>query len=111
MRQATPGDTVVTYGELVDLVAATLGLRRSRVHAPLPLCMLAAHTRSLASKSSFLSPEALRGVNQHADLDHGDLARDCGYAPVTLESGLRAALGPAGALAPDREMTEPPGAA
>ena len=84
------GASVLRFRDLVDAILAARGRRRLRVHVPLAACEMAARVVApMLGGRSFLSPEALLGLNEDAALDHHDLARDCGYRPRTLESGLR----------------------
>ncbi len=87
------GATVVTFDQLVARLAAALGVRRTLVHVPLPLAMAAATLAATLSPSFFLTPEALLGLNQDADLDFRPFADACGYRPRTLDEGLAEALG------------------
>ena len=87
---AASGATVVTFDELVTRIAGALGVARPLVHVPLPLAMAAARLAVRLSPTFFLTPEALLGLNQDADLDHAPFARACGYAPRTLDEGLAA---------------------
>lgn len=90
------GATVVTFDEYVDCISAVLGRRAPvKLHVPLPLCMVIGHAVERVVGPSFVSPAALRGVNEDATLDCRPFQDDCGYLPVTLEVGLRAALRPA----------------
>ena len=87
------GATVVSFDELVGRVAAALGVTRTLVHVPLPLAMAAASLAVRISPSFFLTPEALLGLNQDADLDFRPFADACGYHPRTLDEGLADMLG------------------
>lgn len=83
------GATVIAFRELVDAVVRALGRRRLRVHAPLWACRVAARVLApVLGPRSFLSPEALHGVNEDAALDHAELTRDFGFRPRTLDAGL-----------------------
>jgi uncharacterized protein YbjT (DUF2867 family) len=84
------GATVVSFDELVARIAAALGVRRRLVHIPLPLAMAAARVAVRLFPGFFLTPEALSGLVQDADLDHAPFARSCGYRPRTLDAGLAA---------------------
>jgi hypothetical protein len=55
--------------------------------------MAAATLAVKVSPSFFLTPEALLGLNQDADLDFRPFADACGYHPRTLDEGLAGALG------------------
>lgn len=88
------GATALAFRELVDAILRAQGRRRLRVHAPLWACHLAARVLApLLGPRSFLTPEALLGLNEDADRDHGELARDLGFRPRTLESGLAQLFG------------------
>jgi hypothetical protein len=87
------GATVVTFDELVTRIASALGVARKLVHVPLPLAMAAATLAVRVSPSFFLTPEALLGLNQDANLDFEPFAEACGYRPRTLDDGLAAGLG------------------
>lgn len=82
------GDSVVTFNELVDAVAAAMGRRRIRVHAPLWLCRIAANATERLMPGSFLSRDAIVGLTQDAILDHSELSREFGWRPLDLTSGL-----------------------
>jgi nucleoside-diphosphate-sugar epimerase len=88
------GGTVVRFEELADMILAEIGLSRVKVRIPAPLCTALARVVSGVLPSSFLSPEAILGLSQDATLDHGEFHRDCGYAPLPLEVGLKRALSP-----------------
>ena len=87
------GGTVVTFDALVLAIAGALGLRRRLVHVPLPLAMGAARVAVRLSPSFFLTPEALLGLNQDADLDYVPFREACGYDPRPLDAGLKADFG------------------
>jgi len=86
------GATVVRFEELVDLICAEAGLRRIKVHVPMSLLRLASHVVGRLP-GSFLTPESLSGITQDATLDHSDFREECGFFPVTLDVGLKRALG------------------
>lgn len=88
------GATALPFRDLVDAILRAQGRRRLRVHAPLWACHLAAHVLApLLGPRSFLTPEALLGLNEDAARDHGELVRDFGFRPRTLESGLAQLFG------------------
>lgn len=82
------GATVVTFNELVDLIVASAGLRRVKVHVPLAICAAAAVLIARLSESSMLSPESLRGLSQDATIDYAPFEHECGYRPLALAEGL-----------------------
>jgi NADH dehydrogenase len=87
------GATVVDFDELVTRIAAALGRGRRLVHVPLSLAMAAARLAVRVSPAFFLTPEALLGLNQDANIDFEPFARACGYRPRTLDDGFAAGLG------------------
>ena len=88
------GATVLELRALVDAILQAQGRRRLRIHAPLWACRLAARVLGpVLGPRSFLSSEALLGLNEDATLDHAELARDFGFRPRTLESGLAELFG------------------
>jgi len=89
------GSSVVTFNELVDAVAAAMGRRRLRLHAPLWLCRAAAAAAERLKPGSFLSRDAIVGLTQDATLDHSELRREFGWRPLDLTSGLELYFGSA----------------
>src|SRR5262249_16181516 len=81
------GGTVLTFAALVRAIAHSLGVRRRLLHVPLSLSYAAARIAVRLSPTFFLTPEALEGLNQDADLDHAPFAAACGYAPRALADG------------------------
>jgi NADH dehydrogenase len=87
------GATVVTFDEYVDRISILLGRRPPlKVHVPLSLCIAVGRLVDALVGPSVVSPAALRGLNEDATLDWQPFQDDCGYAPATLDVGLRAAL-------------------
>jgi nucleoside-diphosphate-sugar epimerase len=89
------GGSVVTFNELVDAVAAAMGRRRIRLHAPLWFCRIAAAAAERLTPGSFLSRDAIVGLTQDATLDHSELLREFGWKPLDLSSGLALYFGSA----------------
>jgi nucleoside-diphosphate-sugar epimerase len=89
------GSSVVTFNELVDAVAAAMGRRRIRLHAPLWLCRIAATASERLRPGSFLNRDAIVGLTQDATLDHSELLREFGWRPLDLTSGLALYFGSA----------------
>ena len=114
------GATALTFNEFVDRLTHAIGVKRVKVHVPLMLCQVAAHTLTRLAGPSFFSPEALLGINEDASSDHTALAADCGYQPVTLDDGLAMVFGCEGvpplpldrdaALKPPQQPAQGPGA-
>lgn len=90
------GATALPFKELIDRLAAAQGKKRIRLHAPLWVLHLAARVLGpLLGPSSFLSRDALLGINEDASLDYGPFAADCGYTALSLEQGLQRLYGSA----------------
>jgi len=89
------GGSVVTFNELIDAVAAAMGRRRIRLHAPLWLCRIAATAAERLKPDSFLSRDAIVGLTQDATLDHSELLSEFGWSPLDLTSGLALYFGSA----------------
>lgn len=66
---------------------------RSKAEAERLVRESGAYTLATLLPSSFVSPEAILGLSQNADLDFGAFRDECGYQPVTLDVGLRKAFG------------------
>jgi NADH dehydrogenase len=89
------GGSAVTFNELVDAVAAAMGRRRVRLHAPLWLCRIAAALAERVNPNSFLSRDAIVGLTQDATLDNTAFVREFGWKPLDLASGLALYFGSA----------------
>jgi NADH dehydrogenase len=88
------GATALPFKELIDRLAAAQGKKRLRLHAPLWALYLAARALGpLLGPSSFLSRDALLGINEDASLDYGPFAADCGYTALSLDQGLERLFG------------------
>ena len=85
---------MVTFDQFVDRIAAVLKVRRRKVHIPLRICALGARIAAPLLGPSFFSPEAIRGINENAAIDCGPFRDECGYDPVSLQTGLARALAP-----------------
>lgn len=96
------GATVVTFDELVGKIAAAQGVRRRLVHVPYGAAMAAARVAVRLSPSFFLTPDALLGLNQDADLDYRPFESACGWVPRTLDAGLSSEFVPGASRASTR---------
>jgi NADH dehydrogenase len=86
------GRTVATFDELADRIAAALGRSRVKLHVPLRLCRPIARVAGRFAPGSSLTPDVIAGLTQDATLDWEEFARDCGYSPLSLATGLERAL-------------------
>lgn len=82
------GPTVVTFNELIDSIVSALGSRRTKIHVPMTLCRVAAHTLAALGGDGFFGPDALVGLSQDATLDIEPFRRECGFDPRPLTQGL-----------------------
>lgn len=87
------GGTMVSMRDLVGHIAKAEGLFRMRVPLPLTLCRLASRALSRVLPAAAYTPDALLGLSEDADLDHGRFREECGYAPLTLEQGFARVFG------------------
>jgi NADH dehydrogenase len=93
------GGEVITLGELGRLVLALQGRPKRFVSLPVPLCRVVAMALGAVMKRPPLTPYAIAGFTNHADLDPSDAMRDLGYRPRGVRAGLAACLS-AGRRAP-----------
>jgi nucleoside-diphosphate-sugar epimerase len=90
-RQYTlAGQRAVTYDQLVDLIAAAVGVRPVKVHLPVPLVLaLARLLPAAAGRRLGLEPEQVRRLQEDKSCSIAAAAADLGFAPVDLVEGLR----------------------
>lgn len=88
------GATALAFRDLVDAILRAQDRRRLQIRVPLWACLLAARALApILGPRSFLTPDALVGLHEDATLDHGELTRDFGFHPRTLDSGLAQLFG------------------
>ena len=82
-----PGGSVHSLGEIVRMISKLLVKRVVPVPVPLPLALLA-----VKMTGSRIDPEQIERLREDKVFPYDDAARDLGYAPMTLEEGLRLLL-------------------
>jgi NADH dehydrogenase len=82
------GPESITLGELARLVLELEGAQRPFLHVPLPVCRALAAALGRVMKSPPLTPYAIAGFTNHADLDCAQATLDFGYAPRGVRDGL-----------------------
>jgi nucleoside-diphosphate-sugar epimerase len=88
------GGEAVTLAELGRLVLAQQGRRKPFVHVPAPLCAALAVLLGLVMKDPPLTPYAVAGFVNHADLDPGLAAAELGYHPLGVRAGIARCFSP-----------------
>jgi len=82
------GPESITLGELARLVIELEGAQRPFLHVPLPVCRALAAALGRVMKSPPITPYAIAGFTNDADLDCAQATRDFGYAPRGVRDGL-----------------------
>jgi len=82
------GGESITLEGLGRLVLERLGEGKPFLHLPVPLCRALAQVLTLAMKDPPLTPYAVAGFTNHADLDCADAVRDLGYRPRGVRAGI-----------------------
>jgi NADH dehydrogenase len=106
------GPDVVSIADFGRRLLRAHGQRRLFVPVPVWLCRALARVLPLVMKYPPLTPNAISGIVNDADLDPGLAMRELGYRPIPLDEGLRRCFAvtplerPA-ALAPSPEGNSP----
>jgi nucleoside-diphosphate-sugar epimerase len=82
------GGESITLEGLGRLMLDRLGEAKPFLHLPVPLCRALAQVLTLAMKDPPLTPYAVAGFTNHADLDCADAVRDLGYRPRGVRAGI-----------------------
>ena len=83
------GPDAVTIAELGKKLLALHGLRRLFVPIPVVLCRALARVLARVMTRPPLTPNAIAGIVNDANLDPGLAMRELGYRPISLDEGLR----------------------
>jgi nucleoside-diphosphate-sugar epimerase len=88
------GGETITLADLGRLVLTLEG--RPKVFLPIPtlLCRAVAHGLAAVMANPPLTPYAVAGFTNHADLDPSEAMRDLGWQPRGVRAGLAACLRP-----------------
>jgi NADH dehydrogenase len=82
------GPEVLTYEQMVDTVMSVIGVRRAKVHVPVPLVKPGAWLMERLMPRPLLTPEQLRLLEVDSIGEMGAVERDFGFAPTALQEGL-----------------------
>jgi nucleoside-diphosphate-sugar epimerase len=99
--EAAPGRTynlsggeTITLAELGRLVLALEGKSKPFLPIPIFLCRALAHGLAAVMKNPPLTPYAVAGFTNHADLDPAQAMAELGWRPRGVRAGLAACLAP-----------------
>jgi len=82
------GGSVVTYNELVELVAGLLERRVKLIHLPVKLSIAAVGLTRWLPRSFRISREQVLRLNEDKAFSHEEATRDFSYTPMSLGDGL-----------------------
>ncbi|HVT09132.1 MAG TPA: NAD(P)H-binding protein [Polyangia bacterium] len=88
------GPEAITLRDLAKLVLQLEGASRPFLHVPLPVCRALAEVLSRVMPNPPLTPYAVAGFTNDADLDCGTATADFGYAPRGVREGLARSIAP-----------------
>lgn len=83
------GPDLVSLDELLDRIAANCGRRGRKLHVPYPLALLAVRAAVWLLPRAPVSVSNVLGSNQPIPLDSAPAHHDFGFAPMSLDQGLR----------------------
>jgi len=83
------GAKALTYNEVVDITAKTLGKKAIKIHIPIKLSynLLKAYEK-ITSKPRLKAEQVLR-LNENKDFFHEEARMDFGYNPLSFEEGIK----------------------
>jgi len=87
------GGESITLEAFGRLLLETRGERKPFLHLPIPMCRALATVLTAAMKDPPLTPYAVAGFTNHADLDCGQAVRDLGYRPRGVREGIESCFG------------------
>jgi NADH dehydrogenase len=83
------GPEAISIADFGRLLLRVHGERRLFLPVPVPLCRALAFAAKRLMKRPPLTPNAISGIVNDADLDPGLAMRELGYRPIALEEGIR----------------------
>ena len=92
MDRWNPIREAITLRDLGKLILQLEGRSRPFLHLPLPFCRALANLLGRVMKDPPLTPYAVAGFTNDADLDCAQAVADFGYAPRGMEEGMRQTL-------------------
>jgi nucleoside-diphosphate-sugar epimerase len=93
------GGEAISLDALARLILELSGERRPIVHVPVPLCRAVATVLGWVMTDPPITPYAIAGFTNDADLDPASAIADLGYSPRGVRAGLRSCF-PAAASKP-----------
>ena len=83
------GAAPLTFNEVIDQVCAAMGVRRIKIHVPLPVAQRLARLANRLQKRVRITSEQLLRLNENKVFDYADAQRDIGFHPRTFAEGIR----------------------
>jgi NADH dehydrogenase len=82
------GPDAISIADFARLLLRQHGERRLLLPVPVPLCRALAHVMTRLIERPPLTPNAISGIVNDADLDPGLAVRELGYHPLSLADGI-----------------------
>jgi NADH dehydrogenase len=82
------GGEAISMRDFAKLILEHRGRSRRFVHLPLPICRGIAALAGLVQRTPLLTPSAIAGIVNDADLDPIEAMRDLGYRPAGVRAGF-----------------------
>src|SRR5262249_28848310 len=92
------GGEELTFEELLDRIAACIGVRKRPLHIPIPLMMLVAHVFSLLPARPPVTPDQLALLEEGSTADPKEMLQVFNFQPIGFREGIRAYLYTSAAL-------------
>ena len=92
---ALAGPRALPYGELVDLVAAAVGVRPLKLHIPVSLALAAIRLAQGIALNLPLDAEQVRRLQEDKEYSIDEARKDLGFTPVDFEEALASIYRPA----------------
>jgi uncharacterized protein YbjT (DUF2867 family) len=87
------GKDPLTYNQVIDTVAASLGKRIWKLHLPyMPIVRTLQFTERLRIRLPIKAEQALR-LNENKDFSYAEAQKDFGFSPRNFEEGIRVEVG------------------
>lgn len=83
------GAEALTYNEIVDITAKTLGKRVFKIHMPMKLAYNLLRVYEKLTSKPILKAEQVLRLNENKDFSHKEAENDLGYKPLTFEEGIK----------------------
>jgi nucleoside-diphosphate-sugar epimerase len=86
------GPEQIRFDDLLDKLADSIGLKRSKFHIPFEIGLFAVRVLSSLVPKAPITASNVLGSNQNTDIDIGPARRDFGFNPLGLDTGFRLVL-------------------